>query len=132
MSLAPLWGSGWITVLHALTALFAVVLGGIQLATRKGTTRHRYSGRLWVGIMALVALSSFGINEFRMLGPFSVIHLLSLLVLYSLWQSIRAVRNGDIALHRKIMVQLYVLALVLTGAFTMFPGRVFYRVFFGA
>jgi len=28
------------------------------------------------------------------------------------------------------MIQLYTLALILTGAFSLLPGRVFYRVFY--
>lgn len=132
MNLTPLWDSSWVIVIHAIAALAAIVLGGLQFSLRKGTLTHRVLGRIWVAIMALVALSSFGINEFRMIGPFSVIHLLSLLVLYSLWQGVSRVRKGDIEGHKKTMVQLYWLALLLTGAFTLFPGRVFYRVLFGA
>jgi len=132
MNLSPLLESHWIIILHASAALLAIVLGGIQFLMRKGTGVHRLLGRVWVGLMLLVAISSFGIHEFRMLGPFSLIHLLSLLVLYSLWDGIRRIRKRDVAGHKKTMVQLYALALILTGAFTLLPGRVFYRVIFGA
>jgi len=131
MNLSPLFESHWIIVVHALTAILAILLGGLQFCMKKGTPVHRWLGRLWVSIMFVVAVSSFGIHEIRMLGPFSVIHFLSLLVLYSLWEAISRVRNGDVPGHKKTMTRLYGLALILTGAFTLLPGRVFYRVIFG-
>ena len=33
--------------------------------------------------------------------------------------------------HRAIMINLFIFALVLTGAFTLLPGRVMHAVFFG-
>ncbi len=116
---------------HAMLAAAAIILGGVQLATPKGTPTHRLLGRIWVSGMAIVALSSFFIHEIRMFGPFSAIHLLSVLVLISLWQGIRLARKGDIVRHKKAMIRLYVLALLITGAFTLLPGRLMYRVFFG-
>lgn len=132
MNLAPLWESHWIIVAHAITAIAAIILGGVQLLMRKGTLTHKLLGRLWVALMAIVAISSFWIHEFRLLGLFSPIHLLSLLVLYSLWEGVHYARVGNIAKHKKTMHVLYVLALLITGAFTLLPGRVFYKVIFGA
>lgn len=117
--------------LHAVLAVTAIILGGVQLAAPKGTPSHRLLGRVWVASMAIVALSSFFIHEIRMFGPFSAIHLLSVLTLITLWQAIRLVRKGDIVRHKKAMIRLYVLALLITGAFTLLPGRLMYRVFFG-
>ncbi len=116
--------------LHAVLAATAIILGGVQLAAPKGTPTHRLLGRVWVASMAIVALSSFFIHEIRMFGPFSAIHLLSVLTLITLWQAIRLVRKGDIVRHKKAMIRLYVLALLITGAFTLLPGRLMYRVFF--
>ena len=81
--------------------------------------------------MAVVAISSFWIHTFRWWGPFSAIHLLSLLVLGTLAYSILAARRGNVRAHRNAMVQLYVLALLLTGAFTLIPGRTMHAVMFG-
>lgn len=117
--------------LHAVLAAGAIILGAIQFALPKGTGTHRVLGRIWVALMAVVALSSFFIHELRIFGPFSAIHLLSILVLISLWQAIRLARQGDIARHKKTMIRLYVLALLITGAFTFLPGRLMHRVFFG-
>jgi uncharacterized membrane protein len=131
VSLEPLWADGPVVAVHALLALAAMVAGATQLALPKGTPLHRAVGVGWTGAMAVVAASSFLIHEFRMVGPFSPIHLLSLLVLVSLWQAVRAARAGNIRRHKWIMVQLYGFALILTGAFTLLPGRTMHAVLFG-
>jgi uncharacterized membrane protein len=116
---------------HALFALLALVIGAVQLRARKGTHSHKYLGYLWVGSMAIVAASGLFIHEIRLVGPFSPIHLLSLFVLVMLVVSIRAARQRDIERHRKTMIYMYVLGLVLTGAFTLLPGRAMHAVLFG-
>ena len=58
----------------------AFVLGVVQLAGPKGTLPHRTLGYIWVGLMLVVAASSFAIQGMRQLGPFSAIHLLSVMV----------------------------------------------------
>lgn len=93
---------------------------------------HRLLGWSWVGLMTLVAVTSFFFTEIRVLGPFSPIHLLSVLTLASLVVSIRAARAGQLQRHRQSMRMLYGLALILTGAFTLLPGRIMHQVLFGA
>lgn len=117
--------------MHAILAVAAIILGGVQLAAPKGTPAHRLLGRVWVACLAVVAVSSFWIHEVRMFGLFSPIHILSVLTLIALWQSIRLARRGDIARHRKAMLRLYVLALLITGGFTLLPGRLMHGVLFG-
>jgi len=128
---APLLESGWLIIVHALAAMLAIALGGAQLALKKGSTVHRYMGRVWVTLMVVVAISSFGIHHIRMLGPFSIIHLLSAYTLYTLWKSVVAARSGRIKDHRRDMLQLYALALIVTGLFTFLPGRIMHQVLFG-
>ena len=117
---------------HALAALAAVILGGWQLATHKGTRRHRALGWIWVGLMAYVAGSSFLISELRLWGAFSPIHLLSAWTLFSLVMAVHHARRGNIGQHKIWMVLLYVLALLVTGLFTLWPGRVMNQVLLGA
>lgn len=131
MDLQPLWDDGPVIAVHALVAVAAFGLGTAQLALPKGTRTHRLCGYGWAAAMAAVAVSSFWIHEFRTFGPFSVIHLLSLLVLVSLWRAIYLARRGRIAEHRRVMLSLYGLALVLTGLFTLWPGRTMHAVLFG-
>lgn len=117
---------------HALVALLAVLLGGLQLSQAKGTTQHRLLGWIWVALMAYVAASSFLISEIKLWGAFSPIHLLSAWTLISLVMAIFHVRRGNIRQHKIWMMLMYVLALLVTGLFTLWPGRVMHAVLFGA
>ncbi|MFM1861522.1 MAG: hypothetical protein RLZ26_44, partial [Pseudomonadota bacterium] len=78
-----------------------------------------------------VAVSGLFITELRWIGPFSPIHLLSLVTLWTLFRAVDAAYRGDIATHSRAMVWLYGLGLVLTGAFTLLPGRAMHGVLFG-
>ena len=115
---------------HVAAALLAVVLAPVILMRRKGGAAHRFAGRIWVVAMASVALSSFVIHEVRWIGAWSPIHILSLVTLGSLVQSVRAARRGDILLHQKIMKRLSFFALLGAGVFTLLPGRLMHEVIF--
>ena len=117
---------------HAMAAMAAVILGGLQLASAKGTTQHRVLGWSWVLLMMYVSVSSFFISSLRLWGAFSPIHLLSVWTLFSLGMAIYHAREGNIRQHKIWMVLLYVLALLVTGVFTLWPGRVMHAVLFGA
>lgn len=114
-----------------MAAFAALALGAAQFLLPKGTALHRGLGYAWILSMAYVALSSFAIYELRLIGPFSPIHGLSVLTLVSLVQAIRAARQGNIAQHQRIMRSLYFLALIVTGLFTLLPGRAMHTVVFG-
>ena len=116
---------------HALAAMAAVILGGAQLASAKGTPQHRALGWIWVGLMGYVAGSSFFISELRLWGAFSPIHLLSIWTLLSLVMAVYHARQGNIRQHKIWMGLLYILALLVTGVFTLWPGRVMHSVLFG-
>jgi uncharacterized membrane protein len=69
-----------VTLVHVVSAGAALVLGAWQLIAAKRGLRHRGIGYLWLGAMALTALSSFGLRSqlgFAWLGGFSLIHGLS-------------------------------------------------------
>jgi uncharacterized membrane protein len=116
--------------LHATTALAALGLGAWQLAAPKGTLPHRRLGWIWIGLMLAVVLSSFGITGIRAPGAFSWIHGLSLLTLAMLPVAVLHARRGRIAAHRWAMLGLFLGALVVTGAFTLRPGRLLGRIVF--
>ncbi len=42
---------------HALMALLAVVIGGVQLMSAKGTSQHKVLGYIWVSLMMYVSIS---------------------------------------------------------------------------
>ncbi len=104
---------------HLAAALAALPLGAVMLARTKGDAPHRLLGRIWVALMAFVAISSFWIPRF---GQFSWIHILSPITLASLAIAIWRIRAGDRASHRGFMTGAY---LGLCGAFigAIMPGR---------
>lgn len=131
MNPAPLAAAGPLIQSHALAAVLAVGLGLAQFALFKGGRRHRWLGRAWVGLLALVALTSFGIHGMRQFGPFSWIHGLSAFTLGVLAIGVGLARAGRIAAHRWTMIGLFAGALVITGLFTLVPGRLMHAVLFG-
>jgi uncharacterized membrane protein len=131
MSLAPLTDASVPIQLHAYAALAAFALGLLQLARLKGTTSHRALGYLWVGLMLIVALSSFWVHELRLWGPWSPIHLLSIFTLTMLPLGVWHARRHNVRRHKLAMLGLFGGALVIAGIFTLLPGRIMYRAVFG-
>ena len=83
-------------LLHLSAALPAVAIGAAVLWRRKGTLSHRLLGRLWVGLMASTALSSFWIFEIRQGAGLSWIHALSAWTLVSLGCAVYFIRRGNV------------------------------------
>ena len=117
--------------LHAIAAMIAIILGGVQLCMKKGGPIHKLLGRIWVGLMLVVSVSSFFIHEINLWGAYSPIHLLSIWTIFSLGLAIYYVRVGNIKRHKQVMIALYGFALILTGFFTLMPGRVMHQIVFG-
>jgi uncharacterized membrane protein len=131
MSLAPLFAASPTIIMHASAAMAAFALGVAQLILPKGTGPHRLMGWTWVALMLVVAGSSFWIQEIRLFGPWSPIHLLSILTLLMLPAGIYFVRRGRIRGHASTMIGLFTGALVIAGLFTFVPGRIMHAVAFG-
>lgn len=75
-------------LVHSISSIIALILGSISLMKIKGTRFHKFIGWLFVLCMFLSAISSFGIYN----KNFSVIHILSLLVIFWLSRAIYAIR----------------------------------------
>ena len=131
MSLEPLLAAPSPIAWHAFAAFAALALGASQLALPKGTRRHRFVGYVWAVLMLAIAASGFWIQEIRLFGPFSPIHLLSILVLVTVPLAVWHAHNHRVRKHRSAMIALYVFALVGAGVFTLLPGRVMHEVVFG-
>ena len=117
--------------LHAIAAMLAIVLGGVQLYMNKGSLTHKLLGYIWVGLMLIVSVSSFFIHEIKLWNIYSPIHLLSAWTIFSLGLAIYYVRISNIKRHKQVMIMIYGFALVLTGFFTFMPGRVMHQIVFG-
>lgn len=132
MTLQPLLAASPIIIFHVCAAAFALVIGAVQFAGPKGTTVHRVLGWSWVIAMAALAISSFWIHGIKQFGDFSWIHGLSILVLFMLPAAVIAARRHRVNAHRKTMTGLFLGALIITGLFTLVPGRLMYDVLFDA
>jgi uncharacterized membrane protein len=131
MSLAPLLAAPWLVQVHVAAALAAIVLGLVQFIGHKGTVAHRLLGWCWVLLLAVVALSSFSITGVAGPGRVSWIHGISAITICLLAAAVVSARRGRIRQHRSSMIGLYLGALLVTGAFTLLPGRIMGRVVFG-
>lgn len=132
MSLTPLLDAPIAIQLHAFSAILAFALGAVVLWRPKGTSLHKALGKAWVGLMLVVATSSLFINEIRMIGPFSPIHLFALMTYLGIGQALWAIKvQRNVAAHRAGMQATYIGALLLAGAFTFLPGRRMHAVPFG-
>ena len=117
--------------IHAAAATLALLGGPVALWRRRRDGWHKAVGYVWVGAMAVTALSSFGIRDFAILWGLSPIHLLSVLALWSLWTGLRHAMRGEIVAHRAAMTGLYWRGLLVAASFNFLPGRVVNRTFFG-
>ena len=82
------------TSIHLAAAVLSLLVGAAVLARTKGTPSHKLLGRVWVGLMLAVALSSFWIFDLRKGAGPSVIHLLSAWTLISLGLAVYFIRRG--------------------------------------
>jgi uncharacterized membrane protein len=131
MSLAPLLDAAPAIPFHAFAAMAAFVLGLVQFAAPKGTLPHRTMGWIWVGLMAIVAVSSFWIHQIRLFRPWSPIHLLSIFTPIMLVVGVMAARGHNVRRHKITMISIFAGALVVAGLFTLAPGRIMHTVIFG-
>ncbi|MEO1659200.1 MAG: hypothetical protein AAFR65_15940 [Pseudomonadota bacterium] len=135
---APLYAAPWYIQIHAISAMAAFVLGGIQFAAPKGTLPHKTLGIIWVGLMSAVTISSAFI-----LGPpveggtffdrLSFIHIFTLITAYGIYGGLRFLIAGSPALknHWKPFLGIYIGGLVVAGAFAFTPGRIMHQIVFG-
>ncbi|MEL6645340.1 MAG: DUF2306 domain-containing protein [Pseudomonadota bacterium] len=117
---------------HLLCALCAVLIGPVALWRQRRDRLHKICGYAFVAAMAGLALSGFAIPSavFAAIGPFGPIHVLCIVTLFGLWQGVTAARRGQITRHRAHMRGLYFGALLITGLFTVMPGRALNRALF--
>jgi uncharacterized membrane protein len=131
VNLAPLLDAAPPIPVHAFAAMAAFALGVVQFAAPKGTLPHRTVGWIWIALMLLVAISSLWIHQIRLVGPWSPIHLLSIFTLVMLPLAAWKAHTHQVGAHRRIMISLFLGALVIAGLFTLVPGRVMHKVVFG-
>ena len=132
MSLTPLLNAAPEVQIHALAAITAFALGLVQLGAPKGTLPHRTLGWVWVMLMLVISASSFLIHGIRMWGPWSPIHVLSVVTPIMLALGVLAARRHRMRAHKITMMAIFAGALLLAGLFTLVPGRIMHDVVFGS
>ena len=123
-----------LTYLHLGSLVPAFVIGSYLLLNRKGTPAHKFLGKIYMGLMLFTAFITLFMEALvgpKFLNHFGFLHLLSLFVLYTVPTAYRAIRVGNIKLHKRKMVGLYLGALLVAGAFTLSPGRLIHTWLFG-
>lgn len=131
MTLAPLINAPLAIQIHAAAALSLIPLTALQFWRPKRGPSHRAIGWIWVVLMAVTAVSSFWIHSLRLIGPFSPIHILSVITLVNLVLGIRARRAGRIMAHRGHMIGIAA-GWAGAGLFTLLPGRIMFQTVFGS
>ncbi|MDD1779876.1 DUF2306 domain-containing protein [Enterovibrio sp. ZSDZ35] len=117
--------------IHLIAAIWLLIAGTMQLIMRKGTQLHKVLGRSWMLAMVIVAFSSFGlpgfVDWFMGYGP---IHLLSLWVLFCVYQSVRAIKRGNINKHRAYATGAFYGAVGAAIAAVLVPNRLLNSLIF--
>ena len=131
-----------IIYIHAFFALTAIPVGLYIFFKKKGTKQHRFIGRVWVSCLLIVSVTALFITSpmtdtafnprlyswIHLLIPFTIGNLI-----YSIW-SIRQFKKSKLEKHKnahmRSMIGVYVGALLLAGAFTLLPGRMFHEIIF--
>jgi uncharacterized membrane protein len=131
MTLAPLINAPLAIQIHAAAALSLIPLTALQFWRPKRGPSHRTIGWVWVMLMTVTAVSSFWIHSLRLIGPFSPIHILSVITLVNLVLGIRARRAGRIMAHRGHMIGIAA-GWAGAGLFTLLPGRIMFQTVFGS
>ena len=120
--------------LHLWTVVPCIFLGPILFAMKKGSSKHKRIGAVYMLLMLVTATITIFMPAAvgpRLFDHFGFIHLFSVLTLYSVPAALFAIKRGDIRDHKQAMVMLYIGAIVIAGGFTLMPGRYLHQVFFG-
>ncbi|MFA3917451.1 DUF2306 domain-containing protein [Ruegeria hyattellae] len=131
MTLDPILNAPFAIQLHVCAAIPATVLGPLAIYRSKRDLLHKCTGYAWISAMAVMALSSFFISGWRVIGPFGPIHLISIFVLQGLISGLSDARAARIAAHKATMQSIYWWGIGLAGLLTLMPGRRLNDALFG-
>lgn len=117
------WVDGTLGSLHLLCALGALLLGPIVLFRRKGDKTHRWLGRLWATMMAIIVISALSMYEMNgrpnLFHFFAVVSLVTLsCALWAIWRYKRTRKASHLLTHQHCMVWAY-FGLLMAGLWQM-------------
>ena len=123
-----------IVLIHLCIILPCILFGTYLIFAKKGTQSHNFIGKLYMilmgltGILTLFIPAQVGQNIFN---HFGVLHLLSLLTLYTVPSAWFAIKRGDVKSHKYSMISLYIGGIIIAGGYAILaPGRYLHTLFF--
>ena len=123
-----------IVLIHLCIILPCILFGTYLIFAKKGTQSHNFIGKLYMilmgltGVLTLFIPAQVGQNIFN---HFGVLHLLSLLTLYTVPSAWFAIKRGDVKSHKYSMISLYIGGIIIAGGFAILaPGRYLHTLFF--
>lgn len=111
---------------HLSTILPAFLIGTYLLLNRKGTSRHKALGKIYMLLMLATGIITLFMPAYigpQLFNHFGFLHLFSVLVLVSVPVSFLAARRGDLQTHKHSMIGLYLGGILIAGAIAFLPGR---------
>lgn len=116
--------------LHIASLLVALMLTPVMLLRRRGDGLHRKLGWIWAVAMVITAADSLQVRVINP-GHFSVIHILSIVVLITVPLLVFRARRHQVVAHRR-GVRIIVTAGILGAGFYAFPvSRLLGHLLFG-
>lgn len=119
--------------LHLVTVVPCFFIGAILIILKKGTSSHKFLGRIYMVLMLITACITLFMEADvgpKFLNHFGWIHSFSFLTIYVVPTAYLAIKKGNVKAHKRKMILLYVGAIIIAGGFTFTPGRYLFSVFF--
>jgi len=120
------WVKDVALAVHLGTVIPAIPLGAYVILARKGGSRHKSLGKIWLALMFVTAFSTLFIRNINA-GNFSWIHLLTLLTFVAVPQAILTARQGRIEEHKKHLRNFFFGSLIIAGITAFAPGRTMWQ-----
>lgn len=124
------WVRDFALIVHLATVIPAIPLGAYLFLTRKGGTKHKTLGKVWLVLMLTTGVATVFIRNVNN-GQFSWIHLFTLLTFMAVPRALMTVRTGKIDEHKKHMRNFFIGALIIAGLTAFAPGRTMGQWAFG-
>lgn len=106
------WTDDWLGSFHFACAIGAIILGPIILFRRKGDKIHRWLGRLWSAMMAVIIISA--LSMYQMNGGPNLFHFFALVslvtlssALWAIWKFKATRKHAYLITHQHCMVWAY-------------------------
>jgi len=123
-----------IVLIHLCIILPCVLFGTYLIFAKKGTQSHNFIGKLYMILMGLTGVLTLFIPAQvgqRILNHFGLLHLLSILTIYTVPKAWFAIKRGNVKSHKYSMISLYIGGIIIAGGFAILaPGRYLHTLLF--